>query len=226
MSNITIGRPRKPATLIIGGPPFADLLPPEIALEAKARSQRAGLIAVIVVLAIIVIGGYVGVSFLAQQAEDELVAAQAQTAALLAEQSKYSEVRTAQAKVSGITSDQKFATTTEIDWTAYLNLAGDALPSGASITGVDVLTSTPVLPIAAPSSPLEYARIAELKLTAVTADVPNIVEWISALETLPGYADSTPTSILKEENGYTLQFTMHINTDALSNRFADEEASK
>jgi hypothetical protein len=219
----TTGRAK---TFALGGLPRANLLPPEILLQARARRQRVGLLAVIVAVVVLVGGAYVGVSLLAAGAQARLTAAQDETLRLIAEQGKYIEIQTLQSKVAGIKAGQVAGTATEIDWESYLDGVQKALPGDASLQSATITSSTPITPMGAPTSPLDRARVAELVLTAQTKDVPDIVEWIDALATLPGYADSTPTNVTSADDGYQLTFTMHVNDEAISHRFADEEGAE
>lgn len=218
MSNLV----RKSPTLALGAVPRADLLPPEIAVEVKAKEQRRGLITAVIALVVLVGAAYAGVTYLSGNANAELVAAQDRTTELLTEQAEYSEVRTLTGKVAQIKIDQQVGTSTEIDWKKYLIAVEAVLPSGANLETAAVTSSTPITPILDPTSPLETERIAEIVFTASTKNVPDIVELIDALSALPGYTDATP-SVTSAAPGYDLSVTMHVDAEALENRFAPTE---
>jgi hypothetical protein len=211
--------------LALGAVPRADLLPPEIAREAQARSQRRGLVGAVIALVVVVGLAYAGVSFLAANANAELGTAQARTTELATEQSKYSDIRTLTSKVGQIKVDQQLGTSTEIDWKKYLLSVEAVLPSGATLQTVAITSSTPITPLGDSTSPLESTRIAEIVFTASTKDVPDIVELIDSLSELPGYTDATP-SVTSVDPNYSLTVTMHVNSDALANRFGSTEESK
>jgi Tfp pilus assembly protein PilN len=214
---------QRTSELEVGGPPRAMLLPPEIAQEAKAKTQRRGLIGVVLLVLVLVGGAYVGATLLTQKAQSDLLAAQNETATLLAEQTQYSEVQIAQSKADGIRADQLTVTTAEIDWKSYLQDLQDTLPPDASIESIAIVSSTPLTPVTAPASPLDQVSIAQITLTATTKDVPDIVEWINSFATLPGYAGATPTNVTSTEGGYQASFAINVNSGALANRFVTED---
>lgn len=216
---------RKPPALQLGAVPRADLLPPEIALEAKERSQRRGLVTGVIVFAVIVASAYAGATYLTLNADAELAASQQRTTDLLTEQSKYSEIRTLTGKVDQIKMDQQRGTSTEIDWKKYLLSVEAVLPAGATLRTAAITSSTPLSPLEVSTSPLESDRIAEIIFTATTKDVPDIVQLIDSLSELPGYTDATP-SVETGTPGYALTVTMHVNSDALANRFGATEDSE
>jgi len=217
----------KPETLIVVGIPRADLLPPEVALEAKAQAQRRSMLALIILLIVVVGAAYGAVTYLTSNAQASFEAAQARTTVLLKEQAKYSEIKTLSSKVSGIESDQKIATSTEIDWKSYLKAVEAKLPTGSTFQTVSVASSTPLTPLSATSGLLGPDGIAEIILGIKSEDVPDIVKLVDSLTDLPGYTDATPNNVTRDEDGYyLLSVTIHVSNDALSNRFKDEEAAK
>ncbi|MDM4761516.1 hypothetical protein QT381_00645 [Galbitalea sp. SE-J8] len=211
--------------VLVGAPPRASLLPPEIALEAAARRQRRGIIALVVLIVLVVAGGYAGATYLAQGAQTKLADAQNQTATLLAEQAQYAQISTVQSKVADIQADQATVTALDVDWKSFLRALDGTLPDGATLQSVAVTAATPITPIVAGGSPLDSAHIAEVTLTATTGDVPDIVAWITALSTLPGFVDATPTNVATVDGGYQSTFVVHIGDGALSKRFAPTDAA-
>jgi Tfp pilus assembly protein PilN len=215
----TRGAAQKATGIEVGATPRAMLLPPEVAVEAKTRSQRRLLGLVLILVIVAVAGAYAGVTYLSAAEDAKLATAQAETAALLAEQAQYAEISSAQAKVGGITASRKSAMASEIDWMTYLDSIGDTLPQDARITSIVVTSESPLTPLAVPSGPLDTARVAEIVLTASTKDVPDIVQWISALSTLKGFTDATPTNVVSSDDGYQATFTVHVDDRALAHRF-------
>lgn len=213
------GAVERVASVEVSAMPRAMLLPPEVELAARARRQRRALLAVLVLVIVVVAAAYAGATVLAGNAQLALIASQNQTAALLAEQAQYSEIQTVQGKVDGIEAEQQAVTVTEIDWKSYLTNLEKTLPGDAVVQSISVTSSSPLTPLGAPSSPLDKDRIAEIVLTATTKDVPDTVAWLGALAQLPGYADATPTSLNSTDGGYQVSFTLHVNADAVTNRF-------
>ena len=78
--------------LVIGGPPRAELLPPEFAAEARLRTQRRGMVAV-AILSVVVVGLVYGYVTLRSTVTAQLLAsANAETTSLLSQQAEYAIV--------------------------------------------------------------------------------------------------------------------------------------
>ena len=213
----------KDALLVVGGIPRADLLPPEIKAGEKARAQRRGLLALLVLVIIVVGGAYAGVTVLAQMAQSELDTANLRTSQILAEQAKYSEVSAAQKAIVAVDAARLIAMATEIDWGTELTAVTGTLPEGSTLTSLTVSSTTPVATVATPSSPLEGGRVAELQLTVETKDLPDTAKWVRDLSELEGFVDATPTSISTTEGVVTTVVTLHLNSAIYWNRFVDGE---
>ncbi|MEO7349944.1 MAG: hypothetical protein ABIW32_08840 [Terrimesophilobacter sp.] len=207
--------------LVIGGPPRADLLPPEVGLAAKSRVMRRNAAALIILTVLAVIAVYGGVTFLALGAQSQLDAATNRTQQLLAEQGKYSEVKQVTSMLKAAEAARMVGTSTEIDWEAYLTAIQNSLPAGTLVTNVVAETATPITAFAPPSAPLQGDRIGELKFTATSSSLPDVEQWLDALAKLDGYVDASPGSVTLNADAmsYEVTITMHVNKDALLLRF-------
>lgn len=211
----------KGGRLIIGGPPSANLLPPEVGIAAKGRAMRRNATGLILLVVVIVIAAYAGASFLAMGAQAQLDAANERTQSLIAEQGKYTEVKQVTNMLATATAARQVGTSTEIDWKAYLTDIQNSLPAGTLVTNVVAETATPFTDFAQPSVPLQGDRIGELSFTAVSGSLPDVEAWLDKLSTLTGYVDASPGSVtLNEDKTYQVSITMHISKDALLLRFA------
>lgn len=212
-------------TVVFGGVPRADLLPPEIRREHSGRKTRRKLLwAVVAVILVVFIG--TGTSYyFALTSQLSLLAAQERTNELLTEQQKYSEVRVIQTELSDVEAAQKVGASTEIDWKAYLDKVEASLPDGIAIVAVDIEGASPMVDYEQPSAPLQGIRVATLTFGAVTETLPDTDAWLVALAALPGFTDANPDSIsLDAVTGlYTTVITMHIGEGAWSERFIPEE---
>jgi Tfp pilus assembly protein PilN len=215
-------------SLILGGPPRADLLPPEVGLAARGRVLRRNAIAVIVLAILVVVAAYAGAAFLAVGAQAQLDAANARTQELLTEQAKYAEVKQVTSMLEKATVAQRVGTSTEIDWKDYLNDIQASLPAGTLVTNVVAETATPVTAFAPPSVPLQGDRIGELRFTATSTSLPDVQKWLDALATLDGFVDASPGSVtLNDQTGtYEVTITMHVNKLALLLRFDEAAAAE
>ena len=211
---------RTDSKLVLGGSPRANLLPPEIETEEKAKSQRRGLFGIVALVVVVAIAAYAYSAYNASLAQAGLDQSNAQIQALVTEQAKYAEVGTLNTQLADIKSAEQIAVSTEIDWAAYTKTIRATLPAGAGIRIMAVTTATPLVPIPAPSVPLQGARVAAVALSGSVAQFPDISKWLDSLATIPGFADVTVDSITAgSTTGFTFEATLHLNQDALLNRF-------
>ena len=208
--------------LILGGEPRVDLLPPEVLKRRQAKAVRRGLGIGTVGLLAIVLAGTGAATYVAAQAQAQLLAAQSTTTDLLAEQTQYAEIRTAQSQVDLVKAAQQVGASTEIDWKAYLQAVQATLPAGVAIETVTINSATPILMYEQSSVPLQGARVAEVSFTASSAALPDVPTWLNGLTTLPGFADALPGTVDLNEttSSFTVSIIMHVNEAAFSQRFA------
>lgn len=208
------------AQLETGLAPRANLMPPELVANRRALSTRRQLrFGLVVVLVLVVLG--VGASFVyAQQAQQALQSAQADTAALNAKLGGYKDLLAAQKEITVGQSAVEVGGSTDIDWAAYIGKLQSTLPSGVQLTGITADSMGIEKPYTQSIVPLEQSRIGTLTFTAKTTQAPSIPDWIDRLSALPGFADATPQSVSYDGNAYTATVMMHINKDAFSNVYA------
>lgn len=220
----------KQTPLVIGAPPRASLLPAEVGLLAKARTLRRGLVALVFVVVLAVGAGYAGAAALATQSSHDLEAATERTQQLIAEQAEYMEVRQVSSMVNVATQARRVGVSTEINWKSYMAEIQQSLPKGTTVTNFAADTATPMKAYQEPTVPLQGERIGQLTFTAVSKSLPDVEAWLNALAELTGFVDATPGSVVLDTPGadakdtsYSVNISMHINQDALANRFPDEE---
>lgn len=212
-------------SVAVGGSPRVDLMPPEIRVKRSQlhtrRSLRLGLLAVFVLVSVACAGTWIwgGV------AQTSLLSAQAQQQALVAEQSKYSDVTTVKESIALIRSGQIVGDSSEINWQSYLTKLQATLPAGVTLSTVAVDSATPLKAYEQTTTPLQGGRIATLQFTATSDALPSIPLWLVGLRTLPGFVDATPGTVTLTDSGYLANVVMHINSGALANRF-DTKAAK
>ncbi len=83
-------------------------------------------------------------------AATELANAEGQTAALLQQQTQYTDVRKAESSTSLLEAGQKVGGATEIAWGPYLTAVRTSLPEGVVINGVSVDSASAIAPYAQP----------------------------------------------------------------------------
>jgi hypothetical protein len=214
------------AQLAIGGVPRADLLPPEIRHEAKTRGQRRVIVALVALVVVAVVASSIAASVLAMVSSQQMVAANERTNEILAEQSKYVVVRQYNDQVEVAEAARAVGVSTEIDWGTYLPEITSRLSADATIDNLTVASTSPTVALPQGSGPFDVASLAEITFTVSTSGFPAVATWLDSLTTIPGFADAVPSTIALESGKYSVNFTMHVNEGALSNRFSTNEATK
>jgi Tfp pilus assembly protein PilN len=216
---ITLGRPRAAAPLVVGGQPRANLLPPEIILKRKQLKTRRALRFGVVLVAIGTAAASALTFGVASVAQVQLSLAQDTQAQLVTEQGTYGEVRDVQTTIATIQAGQMVGASTEINWQKYLNGLQATLPEGVLLQTVIIESGTPMIAFAQGAGPLQGARVAALTFTATSSTLPSIPDWLRSMAKLPGFVDATPGSVTSQDGVYTATVLMHINADAFSLRY-------
>ncbi|TFD35500.1 hypothetical protein E3T34_02860 [Cryobacterium sp. TMT1-62] len=215
-----MSRTSKIDDLVVGGEPRVDLLPPEVRARQKGKILRRGLAAGMLGVVVLVGSGVAAASWGAAQGRSELAVAQTRTGDLLAEQTKYIEVRRVQDELATSLAAREVGASTEIDWRAYLQDVREVLPADVTIDTVDIDSASPLVLYEQPTVPLQASRVATIMISMTSPNLPTVPEWLKAMGTLPGFADGNPGSITRTDTGaYLVDLTLHINESAYSNRF-------
>ncbi|HWH26358.1 MAG TPA: hypothetical protein VNT53_06915 [Pseudolysinimonas sp.] len=212
-------------SLIVGGPPRANLLPPEIILKRKQLKMRRSLRLGILLVAIATVAGCIGAVAYSAAAQVQLTIAQQQQETLVAEQALYAKVKAVNDTITLIKAGQEVGGSTEIQWRDYLLAVQGTLPAGLVLQSVSVDEGTPMTAFEQSEAPLQGVRVAELTFTAQSATLPSIPDWLRSLSKLEGFVDAVPGSISAGENGYVAQVVMHIDASAFSHRFDPDKKS-
>jgi Tfp pilus assembly protein PilN len=223
--NITLGKPGSKNTadsLVVGGVPRVHLLPPEIEVQKRARSQRQGLLAALVVVIASVVVGFGVATFALIGANASLATEQARATAYVAASNEYSPVLKVQRQMSDITAAQPLAASGEISWLPFLSSVKGTLPPGMTVTDFEARLDTAAEQDAVATTPLAAPHVATLDITTTTSTMP-ISDWLDRLKTVKGYVDATPGSVnLDQTTGiYTVQVQLHVNAKAESKRFQE-----
>jgi hypothetical protein len=215
--------PRKhEVKLVLGGQPRADLLPPEIRVEAKARRQRRSIAAGLMGVLLIAVGGYALATAIAGGSQGALTNELARTDGLLLEKGRYTEVSRLAAQVDAAVTARQIATSTEVDWKTFLADSAALMPPEMSVATVSVTSATPMTPLDQAEGPLRPVRVVEIVFTARSSTLPDSADWLEAQQSLPGYVDASVTSINADGGAYMSNLTLHLDEEAYWNRFAIE----
>lgn len=208
--------------LVLGGEPRVHLLPPEVTAGQKGKVLRRMIAGAVVGVLVLLGVGTAAAAWNAGQAGQKLLAAQTRSDELLASQLKFASVLQVQAAVDASVAARQVGTATEIDWKLYLDNIRGLLPADVTIDSVTIDSTSPLLPYAQPTVPLQGSRVATVNLTVTSPELPAVPDWLEDFRELPGYADSAPGTITRTDTGaYTVTLTMHVNADAYLGRFAE-----
>lgn len=208
--------------LVLGGEPRVHLLPPEVTAGQKGKTLRRIVAGTVVGVLVLLGAGTAAASWRAGQAGQKLLTSQSRSDDLLASQLEYASVLQVQAAVDASVAARQLGTATEIDWKAYLDNIRGLLPADVTIDSVTIDSTSPLLPYAQPTVPLQGSRVATVGLTVTSPGLPSVPDWLEAFRELPGYADSAPGTITRTDTGgYTVALTLHVNAGAYLGRFAD-----
>lgn len=225
--SLELRRPGKPGAAGpgngIGGAPRVDLLPQSIRDQAAQKRTRRRLMAGVAAAAVLVVGGFGGALQYSSAQQQELVAAQAETGALLTDRAGFADFIAVRDRVALAEVAQQVAASTEVDWSAYLRELQRTLPNGVELTAASVDSASPVARFTQATGPLQGPRIATLNFTATSRTLPDVPDWLDSLGSLPAFVDAVPNSVTLDEGGvYLVNITMHIGTDAYAGRFATD----
>lgn len=206
--------------LVLGGDPRVELLPPEVALREKARGMRRLSIMVLVLVLLIVGGGYGVALYRTSTEQSALSAAKAETAQLAAAAQKYAKVTSVNELIANVNEARTLGASTEVMWARVIDAVQSTLPTGASIESVTMKGRAPWEAALVPAGPLRAPLVATLSINIVSPTILNATTIVRSLVNVPGFADATPDSISEASDLFRTTITLNIDQKALSGRFA------
>lgn len=224
---ITIGGSSESSQLLLGAPPAADLLPPEVGIARRSRGMRRGIVAVAVLLMVASGGASAAAKYQAVAAEVALALEQERTVALIAEQAEFADVVAVQTEIEEREAARRVATGTEIDWQVFVTSIAEAMPADMVLRSVTAEGSSPMAGLAQAADPLQGPRVATVTCivrSPVMITVPDVVDLMGGLT---GFVDAqVPISELKPEGYFETTFVVHLDGTAYLNRFPAAEPSQ
>ena len=214
------GRGSKEARLVYGASPRVDLLPPEVADRKKGAALRRSLVMGVVGAVVLSAGAYAFASWQSIQAAVELSDAQVETAALIAQQGEFGEVRTLSGLRATITDARQTGALTEIDWSLFYTDIQATLPAGMTIDQFVISANSPTRELAAPTVPTHGARAAEVTYIVTSPSLEALSTWLVTLKGVLGYADATATPAVTGPGGYTATVVLDVDSQRYTKRFA------
>jgi hypothetical protein len=211
--------PAAPITTRVAWAPVArvNLLPMEI-IESRRFRGTQGLLAGVVVIAVLAAaGGTVWAQRGVADADEQLVAAQAQVAAAQAEQARYATVPKVIAEVDAGLAARALAMSNDVLWSRYLNELDGARPAGVKLSGMSISLTGPVA--TAGADPLTPAGIGTITLDGTAAKYGQVASWLEALNKITGLGSSSLASAAQADGRVAFGSGATITADALSDRY-------
>lgn len=212
--------------------PQVNLLPPEVRAARGLHQTKRWLAVSLVLVLIVCVVGYGFALMTRGLASSDLSKAQAETARLQSDQTKYKEVPLVLGALNSAKSARHLGMATDVQWKSYIDAITAVLPEGVSIdqfTGT--VTGAAVGPgaTAGGAQPLQAAGVGTITFTGRSAAVPNTAAWITALNSVPGFASAwvSATNRTSDASGtyYSVSSTVTLTSAAFSNRFAATEGT-
>lgn len=218
----------KTRVLVVGGPPRVDLLPVEVHVRRRQRATVRRAWAGVLVVAIAVGLATAWAMTDRMSAEQDLAAAQSETATLAKQQGQYRDVRVTESESALLQSAQTVGGSTEIDWAATLASVRSRLPAGVQITGLTIDSAGAEEAYAQSDDPLQGQRIATLTFDATSDALPSIPDWLTAVGGVTGFVDANANSVARSQDGggYAVNMTIHLDEKAFDGRYAADDAKK
>lgn len=219
--------------------PRVNLLPPEIAEQARFRRVQGGL-GVTLVLALGAVGVlYAGASGSASDAQTRLDSASAERAGLVSQTAKYRDVTSVYARRAAGQQMLVQAMGAEVRYSRYLNDLTVTIPDGVWITnatftqaadgaGAAAATAGAAAPAASAATTAGTAStaataIGTVTLTGVAYEHDDVATWLESLGRQKGYATASLSSsaevLLGTRKVVNWSMTVTLTTDALSRRY-------
>jgi Tfp pilus assembly protein PilN len=204
--------------------PKVDLLPPEIAEEAKFRTLRialaGGVAASVVVVGVLWYSAHSGVS----GAQANLVAAQTQQTTLQTKANSLAKVPQAYAQVATAESELTTAMGNEIRFSFVLNDIADTIPSKVWLTSL-ALTED-VDGTAPPVGPFGDPGVATMTVAGNGSNYPDVAAWLQELGggkyyTDPYFSDAHEAPYIGKKSVIGFSSTVILTNKAYSNRYTN-----
>lgn len=222
-----------PALVIDPARQGVNLIPASIhaAEEFGALRRRlvAGLIALVVVLAVVAGGTLVW----GGQAQSELDLAEAETQRLQTEIAGYADITGITSAITDTEAAIRSGMGTEVRWIGLITQIEAALPGDGEVTAFTAQGLSPLdtAPISA-ADPLGRDGIGSITFTMKLSTLPDTAAWLEALNGIPGFMDATFSSATlsaddpDQPDFYTVSSSVQVNVLALSRAYlADEEST-
>jgi Tfp pilus assembly protein PilN len=216
--------------------PRVNLIPEQVAVEARTQMAKRVCIAAVAGSAVVVAGLFVVANSQVSSAQDQLDAATAQSAALAAEATKYADVPRVNAQLAAATQQQATAMGAEVRWSSVLYSLAIATPNGVSLDSFTAIVNA-AAPGAAAATPTSTGQsstsilgnpgIGTMTFTGTATDQPHVATFLDKLTNASGVIDPFASTVAAASSSETnlkdktvsFSSTATITSDALSHRY-------
>jgi len=210
--------------------PHVNLIPDQIAAEAKVRKAKLTLGVVAGAALAVVAGLYVMAAGQVGAAQEQLDAATAHSASLATEAAKYADVPKVRADLDAAQTQQVQALSGEVRWSSVLTNLGLTIPSGVALnsfqatvtgTGASGGAATPGSVVSVLGNP----GIGTIQYTGEASDDAKLAAFLESFAKVPGVVDPFATQATAATGGagapgsVTFAASATINAKALSHRY-------
>jgi Tfp pilus assembly protein PilN len=228
-----------PAPSQLAAFPRVNLIPDEIAQEARVRRAKLVLGGAVLASVVAAAGLYVMAAGQVTSAQEELDLAQARSASLAAEATKYADVPKVRADLASAQTQQALAMGGEVRWSFMLNNLALTIPQGTSLTSFKATISGAAPSSAAPTSAntasagtatsvLGQPGIGAISYEGEATDNAKVAAFLEAMTKNTGLLDPFATQAAKEQGsqaaasggkGVTFTAQATVGEKALSHRY-------
>jgi Tfp pilus assembly protein PilN len=198
--------------------PKVNLLPPEIAEQARFRKVQVGLAGGVLAAVGVVALLYVGASSSLSEANTELETATATSAQLQAESAKYADVTTVYANAAAAEAMLTQAMGEEVRYSQFLNDLSLTVPENVWIKNVSFAQAA-VPPALGSTEP----GIGTVTFTGVGFKHDDVAVWLESLAKQKGYVNpyfsSSTEALIGTRKTVNFTSTVTMTPDALSKRY-------
>jgi Tfp pilus assembly protein PilN len=214
--------------------PRVNLLPPEIAAEAKLKRLKMLLGLVVLGAMVVAVLVYLMVSSQVGGAEDQLAEAKVAGAGLQAEVDSYAEVPLVTDQLVTAEANLTTAMEPEIRWSFYLNDLSLTIPQTSRLSAMQAINnaavaqlagSTAVTATGAPVTPLGATTMGSITFSSKSTDFDAVAAWLQSLARTKGYLEPSVQSVTKAESTstvgtfYDVESNTQLSSEAASGRY-------
>jgi hypothetical protein len=231
---VPVAAPPAPVVATSAAFPRVNLIPEQVAIEARTHLAKRICFGTIAASAVVVGGLFFLANSQVSSAQNDLDTATARSAALAAQATKYADVPRVNAELASAQSQLSSAMGSEVQWSTVLYNLALSTPQGVSLDAfkATVTSATPGAAAAAPTSTqassasvLGNAGIGTMDFDGTATDWPHVSSFLDSVTRSPGALDPWATQVTNDTTSGTsatgVKYTagVTISSAALSHRY-------